>query len=473
MANDVTYQRDDFTKALPDWTLVDDICAGERVIKAKGTTYLPMPNPKDQSEANRARYLQYTDRAVFYNATGRTLQGLVGAVFRRAPSVDIPAGLEYLTSDANGNGVSIYQQSQSVVAAVLKSGRRGLLVDYPKTERQTSKAEQQAGLVRASIVSYPANQIINWRTIKVGGVHRLGLVVIRESYEETNSDGFGIEEKTQYRALKLIDGRYTVEIWRSGNTGTWIIHDTYTPLDGAGKAWDIIPFTFVGAENNDSSIDRSPLLDLANLNKAHYRNSADYEDSAFFVGQAQPWISGLTENWRDHMEKQGIYIGSRSPILLPDGGAFGFAQVEPNTLVKEAMDQKEKQMVALGARLIERGSAVKTATEAQAENESEHSVLSLVAENVSEAYTQAIQWAAQFQNVQVETEYKLNQDFAESNLDAQMLTALVQAWQSGRLPSSDLWANLRKHGVINAEKTDEVIREELGGEEPGLGLNDE
>jgi len=115
-------------------------------------------------------------------------QGLVGVVFRRVPTVDIPTCLEYLTTDADGRGVSIYQQSQSVVAAVQKFSQLGLLVDYPKVEKLTSMPEQQAGLVRALIVIYPANQAVNWMTVRVGSMHRLGPVDIREYRAKSSFD---------------------------------------------------------------------------------------------------------------------------------------------------------------------------------------------------------------------------------------------------------------------------------------------
>jgi hypothetical protein len=468
---DVTFQHSEYVNAVPDWTMVDDVCAGDRKVKAAGARYLPIPNPLDTSAENEARYEQYKARAVFYNATGRTLQGLIGAVSRKNPAEKIPPVLEYIKTDIDGAGVSLYQQSQSVLGAVLKKGRNGLLVDYPHTERPASVADQTAGLIRASIISIDATQIINWRSTKIGGVHRLSLVVIKEVSEIETNDGFGVKCVDQYRVLKLVDGVYTVEIWEKAGDD-WAVSATYQPENAAGKKWAVIPFTFVGAENNDKAVDQSPLYDLAVVNIAHYRNSADYEDSAFLVGQAQPWMSGLDEEWRDHLEEKGVAIGSRTPILLPENGAFGIEQAEPNTMVKEAMDQKERQMVALGARLVERGQAVKTATEAQGEIEAEHSVLSLAAKNVGEAYTVAIQWMAEFMGGSGSVLFEPNTDFIEQELTAPMLTALVGAWQSGRLPSSDFWEQMRKYGVIDPDKQDEAIKTELDEELPGLGLDD-
>ena len=81
-------------------------------------------------------------------------------------------------------------------------------------------------------------------------------------------------------------------------------------MRSSGKVFDRIPFEFIGAENNDSTVDDAPLWPLAYLNLHHFRNSADYEDSVFLIGQAQPWMSGLTTEWRDWMQEKGVYLGS-------------------------------------------------------------------------------------------------------------------------------------------------------------------
>jgi hypothetical protein len=236
-----------------------------------------------------------------------------------------------------------------------------------------------------------------------------------------------------------------------------------------------IPFQLVGAKNNDTDIDKAPLFDLAELNVAHFRNSADYEDSVFYNGQAQPFISGLTEEWRDHLEKTGTaYVGSRSPFLLPAGGEFAFAQPQPNTLVREAMDQKEKQMVALGARLLDPDAVATTATQNENDRETSTSVLSLAVSNVNEAYQQCIRWAALYQGDTLTDDeamgaYKISQDFSRRKIDPAALQAIVAAWQAGAYAKLDMRAFLREEGVIAAERTDEQIDSEIEEEGPALG----
>jgi hypothetical protein len=475
MANDVTFTRPEYDAALNRWRLVRDVCKGSEAIKAGKERYLPKPNPDDKSAANTARYEDYLKRAVFYNATGRTKHSLVGAAFRTWPTLTVPGALDYVAKDIDGQGVSIYQQSQSVTGHLLEVGRHGLLVDYAAVKSgSVSKADELSGRARASVASYPAEAIRNWKTRKVGGQHLLSLIVLREEVDIDTDDGFGSEKVVQYRVLRLDDaGTYTQEVWQAGPSATQMITPPFSPLNGLGQPWKLIPFQFLGSENNDTSIDDSPLYDMAEVNIGHYRNSADYEDSAYFAGQPQFWIAGLDEAWRDHLEANGIYVGSRAPLTLPKDGSCGFAQPEPNTLVKEAMDTKKDDMVSLGARLIERGSAVKTATQADNDSASEHSVLSLIVSNVSEAYTQCLAWMAEFANAAGEAIYKINQDFTQVSLDAAIMASLFNAVQGGRVPESDFWQYLRDRGVIDPEKTDEEIRGELESSAAGLALGGE
>lgn len=473
MTYDVTYQHPQYKAATQDWQLIDDVCAGERRVKEMGVTYLPMPNPADTSPENKTRYDQYVKRAVFYNATGRTKKGLIGAAFRKAPTLKVPESMAYIGTDIDGKGISIYQQSQKALDGQLKNGRCGLLADYPRTAATVTKADQQSGNIRATCVLYNAKNIRNWQTTRIGSKIELSLVVIMECISETTADGFGQQEIHQYRILRLLDGIYQVEIQRKNDKGEWYVFDQFVPLRGDGLPWLSIPFTFLGSENNDDNVDDAPLLDLATLNIAHYRNSADYEDSVFFTGQPQAWIGGLDEAWRDWLQENKIYVGARAPLLLPKEGAFGFAQPQPNSLVKEAMTGKEQQMVSLGARLIQPGGAQKTATEDMADRESEMSVLSLCVSNNSEAYTQVIRWMAVFENVDSsDVSYEISSDFVEMRMDAQLLTALIALWQSGKYPEADLWAQLRKYGLIRSDKTDEEIKDEVESTASGLSLND-
>lgn len=471
--NDVTFQREEYENALPAWELVDDATCGD-VEK-----YLPILNKgdkcKDNQESNQARNTAYRKGAVYYNATRRTLQSLVGAAFRKVPTCTTPTGLEYIKDDIDGNGLSIYQQSQTTLSETLKKGRHALLVDYPQTDGESSRAEMASGGLRATVAAYDADTVVNWRTERFGAVYRYTLVVLFEHASEVTDDGFGEEAIEQYRVLRLTDGVYTQEVWRKDGESNWgIFQEAWAVKNGTGKAWSEIPFTFVGSSNNDWHVDDSPIYDLASLNIAHYRNSADYEESVHIHGQAT-MVVNIGEMAADVFKAanpNGLQVGARGGFVVGNGGSADLLQMEANGAAKEAMDKKEAQMIALGARLITAGSAVKTATEAQNENETEHSVLSLAVSNVSEAYTQCLEWMLEFMGGAGEVVYEINQEFTKPNLDAQTLTALVQLWTTGKYPEADLWGQLRKYGLIDPEKEDETIKGELETQGSGLGLDE-
>lgn len=470
----VTRTHPSYRERLYAWQMFEDAAAGELEIKAAGERYLPRPNPDDRSADNRKRYKAYIQRAVYYGVTGRTLKSFVGMAFITDPTVSLPTAIAGLADDISGSGLTALQQSQSTLSEVLTTGRAGLLSDYPKTTGPVSQAEVTAGSVQPTVTTYAATAIRNWSVCKIGGKYMLTLMVLSESKEEAEEDGFGVREVGCYRVLRLAPVSpgsmqlvYTVELWEekldpaTGMKG-WMIADTSQPKRGDGEFWSEIPFTFIGSENNDWTMDAAPLGDIAFLNLAHYRNSADYEDSVYMIGQPQMWMSGLTEEWRDWLQTKGVYLGSRAPLMLPQNGQAGLIQAQPNTLAKEAMDAKEKQMAALGARLIQAINTVKTATQQESEDGVAHSVLSLCCENVSAGYRKALGWCATFANADgQDVEFTISGEFTRSALDAQTLTVLMQMVQAGVMPLSDFWDRMRDAGYISSDKDNDELREEL------------
>jgi bifunctional pyridoxal-dependent enzyme with beta-cystathionase and maltose regulon repressor activities len=160
-----------------------------------------------------------------------------------------------------------------------------------------------------------------------------------------------------------------------------------------------------------------------------------------------------------------------SVLPLPENADYKIVAITADTALQKELESLKEGMKELGARLLTPNSAVKTAAETRSNDKVSHSELSLAVENVSSAYEQSLNWMAEFHNVSGEISYEINQDYLDHSIDAQMLTALVGAWQSGSIPETDLWMNLRKKGVIDPEKTDEEIKEELDAATAGLNLD--
>lgn len=478
MAGNVRFIRPELLKLLPIYELIRDCL--EQQVKAKGDKYLPRPNSSDVSQDNLDRYDAYLKRAVFYDVTSRTLNGIVGQVFTNDPEIKLPELLKAVEEDANGSGVTLTQHSKETLQYVLSVGRCGLFVDYPKTEAPATRAQMLAGDIKPTINTYAPENIINWQTKKRGAKRIVSLVVLAETYQHKLND-FEFEERPQFRVLKLDDSDvYVMEVHRDQEVQSPVetafstppkiellpVEEmNSTPVDAQGNTFNELPFTFIGAVNNDPSPDPAPLNALAELNIAHYRNSADYEESLFTVGQPTYVISGLTEHWYKEQMKGKILVGSRSGIPLPKDAKAEILQVQPNTMAKEGMEHKEQQMKAIGAKLIEDKSVQQTATEAGIENRSETSILATGAKNVTAAYQFALQWCARFAGAPVEIgedkaiQFELNTDFAINRMTAQERTQLIAEWTGGAITFSEMRRSLRDSGV--ASLSDEEAKAEL------------
>lgn len=475
----VTFIRMELAELLPMYYLIRDCLSGEPTIKAAGTKYLPMPNTSGDAKEEQKRYDNYKARAVFYNVTRRTLAGLIGQVFMREPVIKVPADMQPVVDNATGTGVSLIQEAKRGVAYVLAYARAGVFVDYPVTGGQVSKADIDSGKIRPTINVTSPFALINWRVKPDGAEDKLSLVVMAESYVSAD-DGFEMKNSLQFRVLRLDadTGDYVQELWREPNApSAWNGRDlpksktrmfergeTTKPLDANGAPFKEIPFQFIGTENNDPNPDHPNLYDLASINVAHYRNSADYEEACFVMGQPTVAMVGLTQEWVETVLKGVVAFGSRGGIPLPVGGDAKVLQAGENTMIKEAMETKEKQMVALGAKLVEQKEVQRTAFEAKVDATASSSTLASTTKNVSAAFLWALKWATKFTGgSETGIEFALNNDFDISRMTPEERSQVVKDWQAGAITFEEMRAAMHASGI--ATEDDEIAKEKIATEQ--------
>ena len=485
----VDSQHPEYSKNRKIWQMVRDCDDGPSAVKRRssggdgshtlnglpGTAYLPAPNASDASSENKERYIAYLTRAIFSNFTAATKEGILGLVFRKETQIKTSAKLEYLIDNANGAGLSTDQMIKDVAGDALAIGRHGLLVDYPSAARGLT-AQQVASLnLRANILSYPAESVINWRTETIGGVTKLTMVVLREPTEKM-VDEFESKEVMFHRVLLLAGGMYMQNLYDDdGNLVTYKADDGETitgdivPRKSDGSTWNEIPFVFVGSTNNDVSVDKAPLYDIAEINIGHYRNSADYEESSFLVGQPTPVLSGLTASWVKEVYKdKGIALGARSPIFLPDGGSADLLQANANSQPMEGMTHKEELLIKVGARIITDTAGTETKDAAKMRYAGQNSKAGSVIINVESAFEQCYAWAGLFMGVDEESEININKEFYDATIDPQMIIAAIQLMDRGVWAKSDLQNFTRKGGLIESTRTNEDIDSEAEETDPTL-----
>lgn len=485
MSNRPDYIHPDLLDMMPIYTLVDDCYRGEKAVKgatqsmgagghnngggqgyAAYSRYLPNPSPvSEDSEVSRTRYNDYITRAVFYNVTKRTVNAMTGAVFSKYPLMTL-GDLQVLETDADGAGKSITQMAREALTNCLKQGRGLLLADMPVSDG-VSKAEMAVRGVRPTIAHYNSESIINWRYRKVGGILKPSLIVLSESYV-TEDDGFEQKTAQQLLVLRLNDGnKAESEIYRKDQTGEWVSQGINLMTDHKGNLLTDIPAYSYGSVNNDLCPDDVPMHDLAHINIAHFRNSADYEEMCFISSQPTLVVSGLNEHWVAEVLKGGIAIGSRSGLMLPEGGSATMIQAQANSVLFESMVHKEAQMVSIGAKLIEQTKSVaKTATESSADNADATSVLSSVANNVSDAFSKCIKACARYMGYdEKDLVLTLNTQFDFAKMTPQQRQQLIAEWQAGAISFGEMREALIESEIAQEEdsvKAKAIIDAEQG-----------
>jgi hypothetical protein len=448
-----------YEKYFPRWKAVNDICDGENVHE-----YIFDIHPEDVSEENKARNRSFKQRAVFAAIAGYTARGLTGIVFSKWPTLKVPPQLDYMKDSADGSGVSIYQQSQEALRDVVRVGRCGLFVDFPANQSDASQSDIQSGNLFAPIMKINAEQILNWNTTRQGGRTKLSLVVIYDQIRMESDEGFVFTSVDVIYELRLVDGIYVFREWRTSvvGGGAWSMVDEVVPVDGEGNPWDEIPFLFIGSNDNTPDVDPPPMFDIVRVNIGHVNNSAIYEDSVYITGQPQPWMSGIDFDYVQQAQENGMYYGAPVMIPVPSGETFGISQAQPNTMAREAMQEKVETMVGLGAMFIQPGSAAKTAAQSLGEQMVQHSVLSLIASNVSEAYTEALKWAARFMAApEEECQYTVQQKFVDPEASPQMLQQMIAGFLQGAIPLADYHRWMQRNQLSDEEQSTEDFSESL------------
>ncbi len=437
----------EYSKLIAKWKRCRDVAKGQDAVHAAGVEYLPALKNQEDEE-----YQSYKRRATFFNATWRTISGLSGMLFRKSPKLAIADSVLPLLDTVTQDGQSLTVFAMEVVEECLKVGRVGILVDYPVVNAAgMTMADAQLLNLRPTLAEYEAESIINWRTEVRNNRRVLTMVVLCEEREE-KVDEFETKEEERYRVLDLIEGKYRVRLFKVDKTTQQDIQigdDMFPLMNNAPLSY--IPFYFLSSDDTEVCPDDPPLIDLVDLNLAHYRVTADYEHGCHFTALPTGWIAGHTME-----EGQQLYVGSQTFLILPSADAkVGFLEFSGAGLsaLKTNLDHKEAQMAVLGARMLEpQKKAVETAEVAAVHRSGDYSVLAAMAQSISIGMTQALKTFSMWAGGGEDVTFELNRDFLPMQMTSQQLSALVLAWQQGGISKQTLFDNLKAGEIIAADK---------------------
>jgi hypothetical protein len=462
----VKHTHPDYDKMKERWERCNIAAAGHYRVQEAGVYILPRLSDQTNDE-----YESYKRRATFFNASWRTMDGLRGMIFRKPLLVEVPDKVEPMLKDIDLSGNSIQQLASSVVIEALKLGRAGLFLDYPTVVEGSTEADVRNNNVRPMIKMYDAFSIINWKTRTIRNRTQLSMVVLKES-KPVEVNEFQDKDETQYRVLDLepqANGahRYRVRVFqcKPGDDGKEVDHLIEGPFYPKmnGKHPDSIPFQFIGVDSTDWKVVDPPLIDLVEVNFAHYRVTADYEHGCHFTGLPTAVIAGHTP---DNGGESKFTIGSMNAWVFTSASAkasyLEFTGTGLNAL-KDNLTDKKEMMAVLGARMLEaEPSAVQSASTAAIHRGGEQSMLASIALTVSLAFEALLKQFCEYAGVSPESiKFELNRDFFPTPMDSLTITAIIAAWQNGAIDFETMIDNLKRGEVVGIDKDSEEMRKEI------------
>jgi hypothetical protein len=487
----------EYQKNIRRWNVVRDCVEGQEAIYAGGVKYLPQPSGQSKED-----YAQYRGRAVFFDGTSRTAEGLHGHIFAKDP---VQAGegkisdeFKELLKNVDASGASLDEFASSITWDALQTNFGGVLVDYPQVEPGTSLADDKGS---AYLKWYTAESIYNYRYSVVGGTRKLSLVVFREDIEECDPlDEFNTVSIEAYRVLSFDKDNYYIQRVfkkdKSEKDGFTASEPIYPKING--ECLDFIPFYTCPGEQPEKSM----LLGLAYENIGHYQKTAEYENGLFYTGIPTPIAENMEAPFKEEEQKiikDGVKETKKIKVsqkVSLGGSSFKFfCQKNPDgtvvnvnvkyleftgaglTHLLNALNNCLDRMAKLGIQAIgaER-KGVETAETAKIHRASEHGVLGAFARSVSDVITKAVRLMAKWNRVPEEEadswSYQLNTDFNYSELSAQILSIMHSARQSDEIPRSVWFTALKKQGMVpeNMAYDDflkEIVSDNTGGHGPG------
>jgi hypothetical protein len=455
-----------YDKWLPLWKKCRDAIEGQEWVHEGGETYLPNPAQWDSK-----LYNAYKLRATYFNACGRTLDGMTGLIFRKQPEVIYPTALEPIANDIDMAGSDLMAFAEQLVDELGRVSRVGILIDYPSTQTVgLTVADAQALGLRPYATIYKTESILDWRFERINNKQMLSMVKLKEC-KEVQVGEFEYKTKDMIRVLDLFEGRYRVRVYEKGEAkqgkDEWVLISEIFPLMNNAPIREI-PFIFDSINGLDSDVKKPLLLDLVNMNLSHYRLMADYKHGLLFTGLPTPVF------WGAQLEKNDkINLGSTEALVFasPEGHCeYLEFQGQGLSALKEAIATEVELMSALGSRMLSpEKRAIESAEAASIHRSAENAVLASLAHSASSALTKTLQWLALWARAnEKEVSVTLNTDFMPKEMDSNMFRELTNAYLTGAISYTEYFYKLKEGEVIREKTTIEEEKEAIAEREPVL-----
>ena len=309
-------------------TTCRDLSEGQDYIKSKGELYLPATSGMNldgmsTSDLGYKNYQAYLKRAIL---PGYFIDGIntrMGLLYSKPPVIELPAGLEYLRNDCDGNGTKLETFMRYISYEQIIVGRLGIAADVVNE--------------RIALKMYWGERIINWGE---------NFVILDESSEVVDSNfQWKLSEKFHLLTLAAEGGMYGTRTEKDG-----VLTELVFP-SLKGKMLPKIPFIFINSTDSSQIPDKPPLVNLADMVLSIYRSEADYRNNLHMQGQDTLVIKGpIMGNTKlpQGMGEDVVRTGAGSRITVSPEGDAKYIGVNSSGLAEQRLALESDKQRAEG-----------------------------------------------------------------------------------------------------------------------------
>lgn len=459
-----------YVKKAALWEKIEHVYEGEERIKEEGDKYLPpmsgmILDGMAKGQQGRKNYENYKDRAIFRGYFKDAVDTLTGIMHNKPPHIELPDEMQPLRKWASADGESLDLVMRRITQYQLTYGRTGLLLEVPSGRSPAETVPYFA--------IYTAPRIINWNAgMREQGDIFTRLVVLDESAWEMDPMSFEWQYINKYRVLRLHPetDQYQVAVKRTTEESALVEEEDWITPHIAGQTLSRIPFQFINAKDLSPDPDVPPMLQLANLDLAIYRNEADYQYNLHWQSQETLVIIGGTDPFGGSEQEQKR-VGAGAFLEIPLEGDAKYIGVSADGLSeqRQALESDRDSATQQGSRMLstkggdqQSGDALRTRVAAQ--TASLPNIARAGAEAMNDLLTMAAQWMLiDSSKVLVEP----NLDFTAEEMGGREVFDLMQAKAMGAPLSNQSLHRLFKRKNLTESNFEEELAD-INSEGPML-----
>ncbi len=430
-----------FTNRMDEWKLYDDLFGGTQTMREASVTYLP----QEINESDSA-YQRRLNRTVLFNGFKRTVRTLASRPFIIPVQTQDEDDLEeQWIQNIDRTGTSLSDFSKQMMVQALKKNYCVVLVDHPAVDQELNYQDQINEDIRGYPIIIPNENLIDYELAQDAGEDRLIQFRYFEAYEVPVQDDPWTKEIKQQIKVWYED---RIETYRAPSdvavVGTNIPIADYQLYETVENTLGMVPVVIFYQEKEAVFDSNNNLNDLAWLNINHWQSSSDQQNILHVARVPILHYKGWNDKDKITVGPNTMTKSTSTDAVLEyvehSGAAIGSGATEISTI--------EDRMAVMGADMLVKRTASKTATEKLLNEEAETSELGQMVVSLEMKIRKIFEFMKQWQGEETEISISIFKDFAV-RVDNGDLQVLYNSRISGEITQETYLQELKRRGVLD------------------------